>query len=253
MRTEAREAESAPSETRRAGPSRRSQVVLILLVTVAAVVSAVAYLAVRHERYSTTSNILVAPLSLSDPLAEGLPFIRESSDGSRPVQSAVGLLATPVVARATAQRLGSGWTQRKVSDAVVVVPRGESDIVAITATDDSASRATRLANAYARAALRVRRAALRPYVEPAISRLRMAIGGTDSAAQATIDRDTLGRLQQVITLGDPTLSIAAVALRPTSGTEKPRSLVLAVALIAGLLIGIGAAFLRSAADGARLH
>jgi capsular polysaccharide biosynthesis protein len=233
---------------RSTGPGWRGQIALVVCVTIAAGIAGGAYVAKRPVQYRSTANIFVAPLSLNDPISQGLPFIRESSDGSRPVQSAVGIVGAPAVARAAAETLGGGWTESRVARAVAVTPRGESDLVAVSATESNGKLAAHVANVYAREALNVRREAIAPYVRNGIQRLKATIQVSENqtgAAQAT-DEDTLSRLNAILVQGDPTLSIASAALPPTASTAKSARLVIAIALLVGFLVGIGLAFFRSA-------
>ncbi|HYH52927.1 MAG TPA: hypothetical protein VD761_02255 [Solirubrobacterales bacterium] len=205
------------------------------MTTLLAVGAAAVYLSTRTSEYEATANVLVSPVGTEDLAFQGLPLIRESSDGARPVQTGVGLLSGPQVARLTASRLGSGATVKEVEGEVAVLPRGESNIVAITATTDSADEAARVATVYAKAALKLRALALRPAV-----RREIAIGG---------DSERVARLRLIERTGDPTLSLAAAAERPSGSSDLSAKMVLALALVIGLLVGLGLVVLVNVARG----
>jgi capsular polysaccharide biosynthesis protein len=217
-------------------------VLLVAVAVLAALVAATAFLVARPTQYEATANVFVAPLASDDPIARGLPFIRESSDGARPVQSAVGLLDTGEAAALAAERLGGTWDRADVERAVLVTPRGQSNLLAITATDGNAETAANVANVFAQAALDARKAAIAPYVEAQVRRMEETVIGRGDAATA---EEVLRRLRSVLEAGDPTLSISSPALTPTSSTAKSPGLVLAIALVAGLLVGVGGILLRS--------
>jgi capsular polysaccharide biosynthesis protein len=148
--------------------------------------------------------------------------------------------------------MGSGWTAARVSDAVAVTPRGQSDLVAVTARDADPAVAARLSNTYTDIALEQRRRAVAPYVRSEITRLEEFIAERTAdadAAQLAEHRDTLRRLSVILTDGDPTLSISSRALPPTSSSAKPAAFVVAVALVVGLVAGLGVAILRSEVAG----
>lgn len=203
---------------------------LIVATTLVALLGAATYLSLRSSSYEANANVLVAPLASEDPNFQGLPVIRESSDGARPVQTGAGLLSGPNVARLTAKNLGAAWSPEAVEADVVVEPRGESNIVAIIATTDSATGAARLANAYTKAALGLRGRALAPYLVREISVLE---GEPKSAEQ-------IKQLRAAQRGGDPTLSVASDAQIPNGSADPSSKLVLLVAFVVGVLVGLGA-------------
>lgn len=220
-------------------PSRRRRWpwILVIATTVLAVGGAAAYLALRSASFEASADVLVAPLASEDPNFQGMPLIRESSDGSRPVQTAAGLLSGTSVAKLAASRLGGEWTTAKIESHVAVVPRGESNLVAITATTDDPAEAAEIANSYAKAALEHRRKALRPYVEREITILT----GEPKSAEA------LKQLRAAEKEGDPTLSLATRAQPPTAESGPGKKLVLIIAIVVGLLVGGGAVLVVSVA------
>jgi capsular polysaccharide biosynthesis protein len=200
----------------------------VACTTAVALVGAAIYLGLRNEQYEATVDVIVAPLATDDPEFQGLPLIRESSDGSRPVQTATGLLHGAAIANMTAKALGSEWTERKVEDAVLVQPRGESNLVAISAEAASPKEAATLANRYADAALEFRR----QVIAPALRREVRAVEESPDSGTS------LQRLRAAQANGDPTLSIVSPARPPSSSSLISAKVVLAAALLVGLLVGI---------------
>jgi capsular polysaccharide biosynthesis protein len=213
-----------------AAPSydRRRAVLFVVCTTLLALVAAGLYLGLRSDRYEASADVLVAPLETEDPAFQSLPLIRESSDGSRPVQTAAGLLRGTAIAGLTASALGEDWTERKVEDAVGVAPRGESNLVAITAQSGDPDEAAEIANSYANAALQFRRHSIEPALEREIRAVEAEAGSAAS----------LQRLRDAKANGDPTLSISSPARAPSSSALPPAPLVLLAALLVGLLVGI---------------
>lgn len=213
-----------------AAPSqgRRRTVLFVVCTTLLALIAAALYLGLRSDRYEASADVLVAPLATDDPEFQGLPLIRESSDGSRPVQTAAGLLRGTAITELTADALGGDWTEQKVEDAVGVAPRGESNLVAITAQSGDPDEAAEIANRYANAALQFRRRQIQPALEREIRAVEAEAGGSAS----------LQRLRDAKANGDPTLSVSSPARAPSSSALPSAPLVLLAALIVGLLIGI---------------
>jgi capsular polysaccharide biosynthesis protein len=206
----------------------RRPLLFVACTTILALLAAGIYLGLRNQQYEATSDVLVAPLATDDPEFQELPLIRESSDGSRPVQTAAGLLRAPSIAKAAAKGLGEDWSQAKVEGAVQVQPRGESNIVAITAESEGAEEAARVANSYTHAALEFRRQTITPALQREIQAVEEGSGNGTS----------LQRLRNAEQNGDPTLSIASQAQQPTESALISTKLVLLAALVVGLLVGI---------------
>lgn len=208
---------------------RRRAVLFVVCTTVLALIAAALYLGLRSDRYEASADVLVSPLTSEDPGFQNLPLIRESSDGSRPVQTAAGLLRGTAIAAMTAEALGGDWTEKKVEEAVGVAPRGESNLVAITAQSEDPAEAAEVANRYANAALQFRRRS----IEPALEREIRAVEAEGNSGAA------LQRLRDAKANGDPTLSISSPAREPSGSSLPSSKLVLLAALIVGLLVGIG--------------
>jgi capsular polysaccharide biosynthesis protein len=216
---------------------RRRAVLFVACTTVLALIAAAAYLGLRSEQYEASADVLVAPLATDDPEFQGLPLIRESSDGSRPVQTAAGLLRGAAIANLTAEALGSDWTEKKVDEAVGVAPRGESNLVAITAQSEDPEEAAEVANRYANAALQFRRRSIEPALEREIRAVE-AEAGSDTSLQ---------RLRDAKENGDPTLSISSPARPPSASALPATKLVLLAALIVGLLVGVAGVMIADVA------
>lgn len=225
-------------------PTRRSQIVLVVGVTAAALLAALAFLAMRSSTYESTANVLVAPAAEDDAAFQGIPLIRHSSDGTRAVQTGAALLDGPEVDSATARALGGTWTSESVASSVEVSPRGGSDLVAVTASAGRAAEAARVANVYVEQALELRRRALAPQLRLLILRTRAQ---RDSAPNDELRfelDERLKRQRSALRVGDPTLAPASAALPPKAPATAPAWLVIAVSICVGLLIGLVAVALR---------
>ncbi|MGH2822079.1 MAG: P-loop NTPase, partial [Thermoleophilaceae bacterium] len=138
-------------------------------------------------------------------------------------------------------RLGGTWDGEKVLKAVEVSPEGESNIVAVTATAESAGESARVANVFAASALADRREQLDSQIEAELERLRLQ---QESLATPSEDIDRrIVRIERLSGRGDPTLSLSQSAVPPTSSSDVPALVVLALALVAGLALGAGACVL----------
>jgi capsular exopolysaccharide synthesis family protein len=223
----------------------RSHKLLILVVTLATVAAAMAWLQLRDPRYEASAQVLVTPLPQDDQTFLGLQVLRDSGDPTRTVQTAATLLDSPRVAAAVARDLGDGWTIDRVRDAVDIEPAGQSNILAVTASGNSAGEARRVANRFVQVALADRNKELSRQIGAELDRLRrrqQSLGDPTGTAGVELS-DKISELESVEARGDPTFSLSQRATTPQSAKGAGGLIVIPIALLAGLALGSGAALL----------
>jgi tyrosine-protein kinase len=221
----------------------RAHVLLIAAITIAAVVTAVVWQTARAPKYSATAQVLVTPVE-NGVAYGGLPAVVVASpaDPQRTLQTATSVLESPVAALTTSQQLGRGWTPIRVTEAVKVQPRGESDILAITGTAPRAAEAARLANYYAHDALAQHANLLGREARTQVAQLQEQARALPAGERADTQLTTkLAALSTVANGHDPNFSLLQAAAFPTSSSGTSKKLIIVLALLAGLAIGVGAA------------
>ncbi len=219
---------------------------LVAGITLVSLLVAVAWMSQRSKEYQATAQILVTPVS--DTAIPGLPLLSDSVDPTRTLQTAATMLTSPKASVIAAAALGEGWTPARVSKGVTVTPQGDSNIIAVTATETDPKATVAAANAAANASLKVRTDALDVTVERLLASLearREALDPTDSVNAAEI-AGNIATLQQ-IKESDPNFSL----LQPATGaqaTGTSAKLIVILALLAGIVIGTGAALLLEQLD-----
>jgi tyrosine-protein kinase len=238
--------ESALGPYLRAISAHRLLVVVITLVTV---VASAAWLVLRSPSYEATAQLLVTPLPPDDSTFIGVQVLRESNEPTRTMQTAATLVSSRQAAQLAAERLGSGWTVRRVLESVEVKPQGESNVLAVTAQADDPRLAARIADVFSRAALEARQTALRRQVDAAIGQLRAQGRRPGENSEIALDRaQRLNQLQVVRRGVDPTLSLSQPAGVPSAPLGPPAWLVMLLSSIAGLTLATGAALLLETVD-----
>ncbi len=211
---------------------------LVVVITLAAVLGAAAWLAARTPQYKATSQIVVAPMPFDDTTFEGLPVPHDTpGDPTRAVQTAAALIETPAAALATAQALGHGWTEASVASAVRVTAAGGTNVLAVQATAHARANAIALAQAYSHAALEQRRASLAASAQALLAQVKSAPNPPPEKVAA---------LLPVAQGFDPTFSQAVGAPPSAALAGRSAARVLASAFVAGFVLALGAALL---ADG----
>jgi uncharacterized protein involved in exopolysaccharide biosynthesis len=218
---------------------------LILLITLAAVAASVVFLAVRSSDYEATTKLLVQPIPAEDQTFLGLPLIRDTGDPVRTMQTAASLVESPPAAALVAKQRGDDSTTNEILDQIKISPEGQSNILAVTATADSAAGAAKLSDQFSRAVLEVRSGEIAQAAGGLVGQLRAALRATprtDPSTRADLGA-RLDQLNSVVSQGDPTLQLSQPAIPPTSAKGASSGLIVLLALLAGFALGSGTALL----------
>jgi Mrp family chromosome partitioning ATPase/capsular polysaccharide biosynthesis protein len=221
----------------------RTHIVLVVAITVATGIAALAWGQMRTPSYEATAQMLITPISSDDTTYLGLPLVRDTGDPPRTLQTAATLIDSPRAAQLTARRLGGKWTQRRVEKAVNVSPEGQSSIVDVVASASSANQSAHVANAYAHSVIDARVAELKPLIDRAIATTRAQQSRLPNTAPSKVTLSDRIRQLQNVEGSDPTISVSQVASPPDSSSGISLPLVFIIALVAGAALGTIAALL----------
>ncbi len=237
----AREAE--PSGAVSLAHAVKAHLLLVVLVAFVAANAAALWLTSRPATYEATAEMLVTPAPDDGGADSSVPLLRTSGDRTRIMQTAASLVDSAGAERLTARTMGSGWTPDRVSGAVTVEPIGQSDVLAVVGREHDPTVAARLANTFVQAALEARVAALRPRIQSLVSQLEAELRAQrDPGSPLAVDlAERLSELRALPTDRDPTLSLSRGAEIPAAPVGAPSWLLVALACLAGLVVGVGAA------------
>ncbi len=251
----ARESEWLAPRTEQEGLARyittlRERWWIVAVITVVAVAGALAYLSVTPKTYETHADMLVTPVSQGDQTTAGLGLIQDSNDPTRDVSTAARFITTTAVAQRVVDQLHLDQPARDLLGDVTAEPVAQSSIVTIIAKSEDPQRAAALANAFAQATVADRTAQLRKQLDQAIPLLRnrlQALPQSERQGAGSL-AGRLAALEALRGVPDPTLSQIVKADVPVSASSPRPKLTLAAAIIAGLILGVGAAFAAQALD-----
>ena len=205
----------------------------VLTLTAAGAAAAAGYGLTAPKRYRATAQVLVAPVSTSDPTYAGIGVLRDTGGKRTAAASVAVLIRTPQIVDAAAAQLGSKRSRQSLLDALHVHVVDASDVVAVTAEDASADGVAQLANTFANVLIAQRSASFQSELAAAIRRDRQLLAGSNDPAGGISRRlTTLLGLQG---RPDPTIRVAAQAVAPSSASWPD------VQLLIGIGAGIGAA------------
>jgi succinoglycan biosynthesis transport protein ExoP len=208
---------------------------------------AIAYVLTASKVYKAEADLLVTPIGNTDTSLVGLPgLIPSSSDPTRDVETASALITNVDVAARVKGALKSSKSPRQLLGKVEAAPVASSNIVAVTASAGSGTEARDLANAFATEAVNNQTKQLHNAIDQRLPALeaRLRQGAGDPAAI----RAALASLETLRTGSDPSLSVETKADVPSRPSSPRPALSIAGGLLAGLVLGVGAAFASQGLD-----
>jgi len=226
----------------------RERLRLIIACVVLATLAAGLYAKLAPRSWQAESRLLVTPVNAETSLI-GLGLITNSANPTSDVSTAASFVTTPEVAALAAAHLGHTTAGAVLAD-VSAAPVAASDVIAITATASSAARAQAIANTVALATVQYRTLTLHRQLEKIIPTLQARVEALPPAqrtGQGSLG-ERLATLQTLLAGPDPTISVQALAQRPTSPSSPKTKLSIAAGIIVGLIIGLGAAFAMEGLD-----
>jgi receptor protein-tyrosine kinase len=231
----------------------RERIKLIAAIMLLTTGAAVAYVATAHKEYTAEADLLITPVSASDPAYSGLSLIRSSNDPTRDVETAAKLVVNRDVALRAKVDHNLAEGPNKLQARVKAEPIAQSNLVAVTATGDSPAQARDVANGFARGVIEVQTTSLHRSIQkslPGLLRRIRAMSPADRAAQAGPDSlsSLAARQQALLTQDDPTLQLQTRAALPTAPSWPKKTLSIVAGIVAGLILGVGSAFALQVLD-----
>lgn len=217
----------------------------VVLFVLGAVLGSVAIVLLRSPTYTARATLLVTPVERGEAGDLGLPLLQEHGEPTRTIQTAAAVIENYEIAAAAAADLGGRWTAEVVLDAIDVTPQGQTNVLEVRATAEHADTAAALANAYASSVIQVRGDALRQGADAAIAAIVADLAVSDAMSSSTVRalETRLSQLELMRVTGDPTVAVAELAQLPASREGPPAVLVVAAALVVGLVLAPGAALI----------
>jgi capsular exopolysaccharide synthesis family protein len=215
----------------------RERAWMVALATLITTGAAIAYVITAQKQYEAEADLLVTPIAADDTTGTTLGLIRESVDPTRDVETAARLSTTTEVAALVQDKLGLADSPKQILSQVTAAPVAQSDIVALTATANSPEEAQELANSYAESVVEFRTDRMHQQIEQILP-----------GVQSSGNKQETARLEQLAAGPDPTLRVETQADLPTTPSKPRPVLSVAGGLIAGLTLGIAAAFASQLLD-----
>lgn len=226
---------------------RNSRLLAICLITVPAV--ALLYSLLQTKEYTASASLLFGTQSLEAKLFGFEP----SADSQRETATNLKLVKADEVAVRTAQALKApGLTPQEIRQKISVTAEGESELIAIKATDASPELATRIANEYARQYISFSKDEEKTKIEDAKALVEIELEeiplGAREGTQAEVLERKVRQLDALAAIQTGKAELAQVATVPSSPSSPKTTRNVALGILLGLLLGIGLALGREQFD-----
>ena len=240
------------SAVRQLAVALRRRVAIVVIAVIALPAGALAYSLTAEKQYTATAKLLFRDPGFDQRLFGG-QVLAPSVDPAREAATNVGLVSLDTVAQRAAEALeGRGLTGDDIRRKVSVAAQGQSNVVAVAATDPSPAIAAEIANTVAMQYIVFRRDADRRKIRQAVSLVRRQLAALTFAQRngregrsLSQQVEQLGVLAALQTGNAERVQSAAEPAEPSS-PQLVRNVILA--LLAGLVIGVGLALLRERLD-----
>lgn len=222
---------------------------LLLACVLLTIAAAVAYLQVADNVYQAEADLLVTPVSSQNSTYVGLGVITNTNDPTRDVLTVSKLVTTPSVARLVIDQLHRSERPLRLLKVVQATPVTQSNIVAVTVKAATREEAQSLANAFAEQTVVDRTTKLHQQIDLLLPALQRQVAATpvDQRGPGS-PNDSYLALQLLRASNDPTLQVLAPAELPETPVSPRPKLTIAAGVLAGLILGLSAAFGSQALD-----
>lgn len=225
---------------------RRWKLVAGCVVLLAGTTFAVSQL--QTPQYEATAKLLFRDPGF-DQRIFGASVVTSGNDPDREAQTNVELVSLDVVAERTAQELsGSGLDSDSIEEKVAINAEGQSNVVAIKATDSDPDFAARLSNTMAEIYVDFRREADRAKVANALRLVEQELRNGDSGRDSSLLRDQISDLKTLEALQTGNAELVQPAAVPDSQASPKVARNTAIGLILGLMLGVGAGLMAERLD-----
>jgi succinoglycan biosynthesis transport protein ExoP len=218
----------------------RQRWALIVGCGLVAAILAFGFSLVQPERYKASADLLFQKSDL-DAAVLGSATDESQTAPERVAATNLELASLQVVAENVRRRLGTSLTVRQLQDRISIKPKGQADIVTITATAPTRAGAVLIANTFAEEVEAFRRRAAQNKVQRAIDALNLSQASSSSTTARGAERLEQLRAIKAVEAGDVTIVQRAVPPREASSPRPLRNTVIGGLL--GLLLGVFAALL----------
>jgi capsular exopolysaccharide synthesis family protein len=226
---------------------------LIVGIGVAAAALAFGVSMLQSNRYDASADLLFRQAETPPRIDPNEPPPDVADAPERVAATNLALASLDSVAVRVKERTDSPLSSEELRDKVEIEPKGQADIVTVTASAETAQEAAKLANAFAEEVVAVRREKAQERIQRVIDAIDQQLATAPPAgglAQRLTDRSQQLKIEKELEAGDAEVAEEAVPPRDKAAPKPVRNAV--IGLVLGLILGTLVALLLSRLD-RRVH
>lgn len=201
----------------------------------------------KPKQYKSTATIEFRDPGFDAALLNGNTLFNSDPDPTRTVQTNADVISSPSVAALVQRQLRTKEPISSLIDSILVTPSAVADVATIQATASSPRGAANLANAFANGYISYRQTTDRQTIANAVNGLRQSLA-TAAPGQGASIQSSLSTLQTLETLQTGNAELVAPATPDSTAVSPKPTRDALFAVILGLLLGVGIAFLVDRLD-----
>jgi succinoglycan biosynthesis transport protein ExoP len=227
---------------------------LIIGIALAAAVLAFGISTLFPDRYEASADLLFHQPSGPVLVNPNEPGSEVSAEPERVAATNLALASLDIVAVRVEQSIDTTLSTKELRESVSIEPKGQADVVTITASAAHPEEAAEIANAFASQVVALRRAAARRKIQQVIDAINAQLAESPSLSSSVrshlSSRASQLEVQERLEAGDA--EVVEQAVLPTSPSSPQPLRNALVALLLGLILGIVIAVLLRRFD-RRVH
>ena len=227
----------------------RERIWIVVAGVVITTAIALLYVLTATKTYEAEADILVTPVPESSTTLVELGLISSSSEPLREIETIARLITTNEIAERALPKLEGlpeAVDRDELLNHISADPVAESNIVAVTASAETPESAAQIANTVVDTAIDERTDRLHDRIDTVINELETQLQA--NPPERELLETKLAEVRILQGQDDPTVSVASRAVAPKTQVSPRPVLSVAGGMLAGLILGIGAAFAYQALD-----
>jgi tyrosine-protein kinase len=217
----------------------RSRARLIIGIAVAAAVIAFVVSTFFPDKYDANADVLFHQPSTPPRVNPNEPPAEVSAEPERVAATNLALASLDVVAVQVKQDVETTMSITELREGVSIEPKGQADVVTVTATADTPKEAADIANAFAAEIVALRRDSARRKIQQVIDAIeaQLALGASGGSVEAHLaSRTAQLEVQKRLEAGDA--EVVEEATPPTSPSSPKPARNGAIGFVLGLILGV---------------
>lgn len=226
----------------------RRRALMIACIAIGAAGLAYAVSSLLPNRYDASADVLFHQPQGTPPVNPNEPSNESSAEPERVAATNLALASLDVVAIRVKQSLDTEMSAKELRESVSIEPKGQADVVTITARADSPNEAAEIANAFASQVVAIRRASARSKIQGVVDAINAQLAESPGTAVGEHLASRAAQLEVEKRLEGGDAEVVEQAIPPESPSSPKPARNALIGAVLGLILGVVLALLMRRFD-----